>query len=478
MNAPQIHTAPNRRAFLQRGAGGLGMAALWSLLQDSALAGDVPGARGLHHPPRAKRIIFLFQCGGPSQLDLWDHKPGLERLRGTELPDSIRRGQRITGMTATQSRLLIAPSQYRFTQHGQNGRWISELLPHTARVVDDLCVIRSVHTNAINHDPGITFFQTGSELPGRPSFGAWIDYGLGSLNHDLPAYVTLISNGAFDKAQPIYSRLWGSGFLPGAHQGVQFRTQGDPVLYLRDPAFAKPERKRPLLDTLQALNEERLAATGDTEIETRIRQYEMAYRMQASVPELTDLNTEPDETFRLYGDAARQPGTYAANCLLARRLAERDVRFIQLYHTGWDHHTHVPRDLPVLCRETDQATAALLTDLKRRDLLKDTLVVWAGEFGRTTYCQGSLTPNNYGRDHHPRCFTIWMAGGGVRPGIAYGATDDFCYNIVENPVHVHDVQATILHLLGIDHERLVYKFQGRRYRLTDVHGQVVKPLLA
>lgn len=478
MNPSGIPDLVSRRSFLRRGAGGLGSAALFSLLQREALADDVSGARGRHHAPRAKRVIFLFQCGGPSQLDLWDHKPELHKLRGTDLPPSIRQGQRITGMTATQASLPVAPSQYQFARHGQSGRWVGELLPHTAKVTDDLCVIHSVHTNAINHDPGITFFQTGSELPGRPSVGAWVHYGLGSLNEDLPAYVTLISNGDFEKAQPIYSRLWGSGFLPGAHQGVQFRTKGDPVLYLRDPAFKEPERNRALLDTVKALNEERLAATGQAAIETRIRQYEMAYRMQTSVPELADLRSEPEATFDLYGAAARQPGTYAANCLLARRLAERDVRFIQLYHTGWDHHTHVPRDLPVLCRETDQATAALITDLKQRDLLKDTLVVWAGEFGRTTYCQGTLTANNYGRDHHPRCFTIWMAGGGVKPGMAYGLTDEFCYNIVENPVHVHDVQATILHLLGIDHEKLVYKFQGRRYRLTDIHGQVVKPLLA
>lgn len=475
---PPLFSPTSRRAFLQRGANGLGIAALHSLLQGSALGSDLPGVRGLHHPPRAKRVIFLFQSGGPSQMDLWDPKPNLERLHGTDLPPSVRRGQRITSMTSKQSRLRIASSFYKFARHGQSGREVGELLPHTAKVVDDLCLIRSVHTNAINHDPGITFFQTGSELPGRPSFGAWVHYGLGSLNNNLPSYVTLISNGDFAKAQPIYSRLWGSGFLPSSHQGIQFRTGGDPVLYLRDPAFKDPKRMRPMLDTLKALNEQHLADTGDAEIETRIRQYEMAYRMQTSVPELTDLGTEPESTFELYGDAARKPGTYAANCLLARRLAERDVRFIQLYHTGWDHHTHVPRDLPVLCRETDQATAALVTDLKRRDLLKDTLIVWAGEFGRTTYCQGSLTPRNYGRDHHPRCFTIWMAGGGVKPGIAYGATDDFCYNIVENPVHVHDVQATILHLLGIDHEKLVFKFQGRRYRLTDVHGQVVKPLLA
>jgi hypothetical protein len=465
----------NRRSFLARSGFGLGATALGAM---SSPAAEVPGARGLHHAPKAKRVILLFQSGGPSQMDLWDYKPDLVRHRGTELPDSIRQGQRITTMTARQGRLLVAPTIYDFARHGQSGRWISEQLPHTAKVVDDLCVIRSVQTNAINHDPGMTFFQTGSELPGRPSIGAWVHYGLGSGNRDLPAYVTLISNGDYDETQPIASKLWGSGFLPSSHQGVQFRSTGDPVLYLQDPAFRSAARKRGLLDTLKALNQERLSQTGDAEIETRIRQYEMAYRMQMSVPELTDLSGEPNSTFELYGDDARRPGTFAANCLLARRLAERDVRFVQLFHTGWDHHNHVPRDLPPLCRETDQASAALVQDLKQRDLLKDTLVIWGGEFGRTIYSQGTLHPTKYGRDHHPRCSTLWMAGGGVKPGSVYGTTDEFCYNVAENPVQVHDVQATILHLLGINHERLAYKLQGRRFRLTDVHGQVVKDIIA
>jgi len=468
-------SAFNRRQFLSRASYGLGAAALGSLL---ARAGDVPGARGLHHTPKARRVILLFQAGGPSQMDLWDYKPGLEKYRGILLPDSVRRGQRITTMSQRQGRLQVAPTIFKFDRHGQCDRWVSELLPHTARVVDDLCVIRSVATNAINHDPGMSFFQTGSELPGRPSIGAWVHYGLGSENENLPGYVTLISNGDYNETQPIASKLWGSGFLPASHQGVQFRTTGDPVLYLRDPAFPSPARKRGMLDILKALNEERFSQTANPEIETRIRQYEMAYRMQMSVPELTDLSDEPESTWQLYGEDARRPGTYAANCLLARRLAERDVRFIQLFHTGWDHHNHVPRDIKPLCRETDRASAALIHDLKQRDLLKDTLVVWAGEFGRTIYSQGELLPTKYGRDHHPRCTTIWMAGGGVKPGIAYGLTDEFCYNVVENPVHVHDVQATILHLLGIDHKRLVYKFQGRRFRLTDIHGNVVNDIIA
>ena len=471
MNRPLL----NRRNFLSGTGYGLGATALGSLL---AQAGHLPGSRGFHHAARAKRVILLFQAGGPSQMDLWDYKPELEDQRGILLPDSIRRGQRITTMTQRQGRLQVAPTIFKFAQHGQSQRWVSELLPHTAKVIDDLCVIRSVATNAINHDPGMSFFQTGSELPGRPSIGAWVHYGLGSENKNLPGYVTLISNGDYDETQPIASKLWGSGFLPTSHQGIQFRSTGNPVLYLQDPAFHSAARKRRMLDTLKAMNEERMSQTGDTEIETRIRQYELAYRMQMSVPELTDLKDEPESTYKLYGDDARKPGTYAANCLLARRLAERDVRFIQLFHTGWDHHNHVPRDIVPLCRETDQASAALIQDLKQRHLLEDTLVVWAGEFGRTIYSQGELHPTKYGRDHHPLCTSIWMAGGGVKPGMVYGATDEFCYNVVENRVHVHDVQATILHLLGVNHERLVYKLQGRRFRLTDIHGHVVKDILS
>ncbi len=464
-----------RRQLLMRSGVGIGGAALAGLLGPSAYAVN---GRGSHHPPKAKRVIFLFQSGGPSQMDLWDYKPGLEQRRGADLPDSIRMGQRLTGMTARQDKLPVAPSIFKFARHGKSETWVSELLPHTAGVVDDLCIVKTVTTNAINHDPGITFFQTGHELPGRPSMGAWLHYGLGSMNRDLPAFVVLLSAGNYGAAQPVYSRLWGSGFLPTSHQGVQLRAAGDPVLYLQDPAFADPARKRRMLDMLAKLNGEHFEKTGGREIQTRIAQYEMAYRMQTSVPDLTDFNSEPEATFERYGPDSRKPGTFAANCLLARRLAERDVRFIQLYHTGWDHHSGLPRGIRTLSQETDQPCAALIQDLKERGMLDDTLVIWAGEFGRTIYSQGTLTETNYGRDHHPRCFTIWMAGGGAKPGLSYGETDDFCYNIVQDPVHVHDLQATILHLLGIDHEQLTYRFQGRRYRLTDVHGHVLKPLLA
>ncbi|MFT5468051.1 MAG: hypothetical protein ACI8UO_003159 [Verrucomicrobiales bacterium] len=464
----------SRRQFFQRAGVGVGGAALTNLLASpAAAAGD-----GLHHAAKAKRVICLFQSGAPSQMDLWDYKPDLVKRRGADLPASVRGEQRLTGMTAGQKTFPIAPSIFKFDQHGESGRWVSELLPHTAKVADELCVVHSVHTNAINHDPGITFFQTGHEMPGRPSIGAWMHYGLGSLNEDLPSYCVLISNGAYGASQPIYSRLWGSGFLPTSHQGVQLRAAGDPVLYLDDPAFSDPTRKRQLLDAVAKLNQAQFEKTGDTEIQTRITQYEMAYRMQTSVPDLVDLGDEPESTFERYGEQSRQPGTFAANCLLARRLAERDVRFVQLYHTGWDHHGGLPGAIKTLTNETDQPCAGLIQDLKERGLLEDTLVIWGGEFGRTTYSQGKLTETNYGRDHHPRCFTVWMAGGGSKPGTAYGLTDDFCYNVAENPVSVHDFQATVLHLLGIDHERLTHKFQGRRYRLTDVHGHVVKELLA
>lgn len=463
----------SRRQFFQRAGVGVGGAALANLLAPATGRGD-----GLHHAPKAKRVICLFQSGAPSQLDLWDHKPGLEKHRGTDLPASVRMGQRLTGMTSGQKSLPIAPSIFKFDQHGESGRWVSELLPHTAKVVDELCLVHSVHTNAINHDPGITFFQTGHEMPGRPSIGAWMHYGLGSLNEDLPAFCVLISNGAYNASQPIYSRLWGSGFLPTSHQGVQLRAAGDPVLYLDDPAFSDPARKRQLLDAVAKLNQKRFEETGDTEIQTRISQYEMAYRMQTSVPDLVDLSDEPESTYERYGEDARKPGTFGANCLLARRLIERDVRFVQLFHTGWDHHSGLPAGVRTLTKETDQPSAGLILDLKERGLLDDTLVIWGGEFGRTVYSQGALTETNYGRDHHPRCFTVWMAGGGVNAGMAYGLTDDFSYNIAENPVEVYDLQATIMHLLGIDHERLTYKFQGRRYRLTDVHGHVLKELMA
>ncbi|MFO0927320.1 MAG: DUF1501 domain-containing protein [Gemmataceae bacterium] len=482
----EYHLTQTRRQLLGRSVLGLGTAALATLLGDDAAAVAPPAPEyadalpGLpHHRPRAKRAIFLFQSGAPSQLDLFDPKPGLERLRGSDLPDSVRRGQRLTGMTATQTRFPIAPSKYRFARQGRSGAWVSELLPHTAQVADELCIIRSMHTEAINHDPAVTFFQTGHGLAGRPSVGAWLSYGLGSASRDLPAFVVLISRGGGSpNDQPLYDRLWGSGFLPSRYQGVKFRSGGDPVLYLSNPAGVDAPTRRRMLDDLAALNRQRLAEVGDPEIATRIGQYEMAYRMQTSVPELTDLGGEPESTFRLYGDDARRPGTYAANCLLARRMIERGVRFVQLFHRGWDQHLHLPQQIAGQCRDTDRASAALVTDLKRRGLLDDTLVVWGGEFGRTVYCQGTLTADDYGRDHHPRCFTVWLAGGGVRAGTTFGATDDFSYNIVRDPVDVHDLHATLLHLLGIDHHRLTFKFQGRHYRLTDIHGTVVRGVLA
>ncbi|HMP84905.1 MAG TPA: DUF1501 domain-containing protein, partial [Verrucomicrobiota bacterium] len=400
----------------------------------------------------------------------------LNQRNGEQLPDSVRQGQRLTGMSANQASLPMAGSLFQFNQHGRNGTWVSDLLPHTAKVVDDLCIVRSMYTEAINHDPAITFLQTGSQISGRPSIGSWVHYGLGSDNENLPAFVVLITPGKVD--QPLYARLWGSGFLPSRHQGVQFRSGKDPVLYLNNPPGVSPESRRLLLDGVKELN--RLAADklGDTEIDARISQYEMAYRMQTSVPGVMDLSNEPDSVFDLYGPDSRKPGTFAANCLLARRMAERGVKFVQLYHQGWDQHDNLPRDIQKQCRETDQASAALVADLKQRGLLDDTLVVWGGEFGRTNYSQGKLTSDNYGRDHHPRCFTVWMAGGGTRPGLVYGATDEFGYNVTENGVHVHDFHATMLHLLGVDHERLTYFYQGRRFRLTDVHGKVVKAVLA
>jgi hypothetical protein len=469
----------HRRRFLSDALHGLGAAALMSLLArvGGAASGALPGLP--HFAPRAKRVISLFQSGAPSQMDLFDPKPGLAGRRGTELPDSVRMGQRLTGMTATQASFPVAPSLFRFARHGQSGASLSTLLPETAKVVDDLCFIRSMYTEAINHDPAITFFQTGAQLAGRPSIGAWLSYGLGSENDDLPAFVAVVSQGSGNPAdQPLYDRLWGSGFLPTRYQGVKFRSVGEPVLNLANPGGLDAGTRRRMLDDLARLNQVHHDQYGDPEITTRIAQYELAYRMQSSVPDLTDLSREPERTFALYGPDARQPGTFAANCLLARRLAERGVRFIQLFHRGWDQHTNLPKQIAGQCRDTDRASAALITDLKQRGLLEDTLVVWGGEFGRTVYCQGDLTADNYGRDHHPRCFTIWLAGGGIRPGIAHGATDDFGYNIVRDPVHVHDLNATILHCLGIDHTRLTFKFQGRDYRLTDVHGRVVKEILA
>ncbi|MBM3736894.1 MAG: DUF1501 domain-containing protein [Acidobacteria bacterium] len=428
--------------------------------------------------PRAKRVIYLFQSGGPSQMDLFDYKPKMKDVAGSELPDSIRRGQRLTGMSATQSSFPCVPTKFKFTRHGQSGAELSELLPNIASIADDLTFIKSMHTQAINHDPAVTFFQTGAQIAGRPSIGSWLVYGLGADTDNLPGFVVMISPGQGGGGQPLYDRLWGSGFLPTRFQGVKFRSVGDPVLYLNNPPGFSSENRRTYLDALGAINRAKLDEYGDPEIATRIAQYEMAFRMQTSVPELTDLSQEPASTFALYGEDARKPGTYAANCLLARRLAERGVRFIQLFHRDWDHHGGLPKGLPARCNETDRASAALVTDLKRRGLLEDTLVIWGGEFGRTVYCQGRLTATDYGRDHHPRCFTIWMAGGGIKPGVTYGSTDDYSYNVAEDPVDVHDLHATILHCLGVDHTRLTFKYQGRHFRLTDVHGRVIKPLLA
>ena len=472
----------NRRQFFSRTSTGIGIAALTSLLQRDLLAaadtktGGLPGLP--HFAPKAKRVIYLFQSGAPSQMDLFDYKPRLNEFQGTELPSSIRMGQRLTGMTSTQASFPIAPSKFKFAQFGKSAAWVSELMPHVSKVVDDICFIKSMHTEAINHDPAITFFQTGAQLAGRPSIGSWLSYGLGSENQDLPAFVAMVSPGSGNPAdQPLYDRLWGSGFLPSKYQGVKFRSGADPVLYLSNPPGIEPDTRRRFLDDLAKLNQLELQEFGDPEINTRIAQYEMAYRMQTSVPELTNLASESEQTFELYGPESRKPGTFAANCLLARRLAERGVRFIQLFHRGWDQHNTLPKQIVGQSRDTDQASAALITDLKQRGLLDDTLVVWGGEFGRTVYCQGKLTATDYGRDHHPRCFTLWMAGGGIKPGISYGATDDYCYNIAQDPVHVHDLHATILHCLGIDHTRLTFKFQGRHFRLTDVQGEVVQKVL-
>ena len=475
----------NRRHFLSKMSLGIGSLALGSLLgcgknlpSSMASASPMEGILNkLHFAPKAKRVIYLFQSGGPSQLELFDYKPLLQERNGEELPDSVRKGQRLTGMTAFQKTKPMAGAIYDFKQWGESGNWVSELMPYTGAIADDLCFVKTMHTEAINHDPAITFFQTGSQQPGRPSIGAWMSYGLGSSNANLPGFVVLLSRGSI-RPQPIYSRLWGNGFLAALHQGVQFRSGKDPVLYLQNPEGVSRTSRRKVLDYLAELNEVRKEEFGDPDIVSRIAQYEMAYKMQTSVPETMDVSDEPDEVFELYGEDARKPGTFAANCLLARRLAEKDVRFIQLYHMGWDQHTDLPRDIELQCKATDQASAALVTDLKRRGLLDDTLVVWGGEFGRTNYSQGKLTASNYGRDHHPRCFTIWMAGGGIKPGFSYGETDEFGYNIASDPVHVHDFQATLLHLFGVDHERLTYKHQGRRYRLTDVHGKLVSDILA
>ena len=468
----------HRRHFLESLGGTLTAAALATLSgQRSAAAPVVAGGNAAISPlfrPQAKRVIYLFQSGAPSQMDLFDYKPKLNDMRGIDLPDSVRQGQRLTTMTSSQTSFPVAPSLFQFSQHGQSGAWVSDLMPHTARIVDQLCFVKSMHTEAINHDPAITFFMTGAELAGRPSMGSWISYGLGSENQNLPAFVAMISGGG---GQPLYDRLWGSGFLPSQYQGVKFRSVGDPVLYLSNPPGIDNSTRRRILTDLGRLNRIRLDQYGDPEIATRITQYELAYRMQSSVPDLTDVSDEPEHTFDLYGPNAREPGTFASNCLLARRLVERGVRFVQLFHRGWDHHNKLPEQIRKLSQDTDQGSAGLVADLAQRGMLDDTLVIWGGEFGRTTYCQGRMTLDDYGRDHHPRAFTIWLAGGGIQPGITWGRTDDFSYNIDRDPVHVHDLQATILHCLGIDHTHLTYQYQSRKHRLTDVAGNVLHNIL-
>ena len=490
MTPAQLANLLTRRQFFGRTATGIGTAALASLLNPQLFSAESaaiprggirPGTLGaLHFAPKAKRIIYLVMSGGPSHIDLFDYKPKLKELNGTELPASVRMGQRVTGMTAGQKAFPCAASIFKFEQHGKSGAWVSELLPHIGSIADDIAIVKTLNTEAINHDPAITFLQTGSQQPGRPSFGAWLSYGLGSENENLPAFVVMISQGSGNKTdQPIFSRLWGSGFLPSEHQGVRFRAGVDPVLYLSNPAGIDGQSRRDMLDGVAALNQIASQQLGDPEIDTRIAQYEMAFRMQTSVPELTDLSGESKETLDLYGlKEDGVDGGFARNCLLARRMAERGVRFIQLMHRGWDQHSSLPGQIRGQCSDVDRPSAALIKDLKDRGLLDETLVIWGGEFGRTVYSQGALTATNYGRDHHGRCFTLWMAGGGIRPGISYGETDDYCYNIVKDPVHVHDFQATVLRCLGIDHTRLTYRFQGRDFRLTDVHGNVVKGLLA
>ncbi|WP_395088045.1 DUF1501 domain-containing protein [Armatimonas sp.] len=481
------HLAVTRRHFLKNSTLGLGALGLGSL--EAPLALSSGGVHAL--APKAKRVIYLFQSGGPAAQDLFDNKPLLREKHGQPLPDFVRRGQRLTGMSANQAELPLAGSAFNFVKAGRCGMELSEVMPETAKIADEMCLVRSMWTEAINHDPAITFFQTGSQIAGRPCLGAWVSYGLGSMNENLPSFVVLVTANQGD--QPLYSRLWGSGFLDARYQGTQFRAGKNPVLYLTNPEGVSNQSRRALLDTLGQLSKLQTQATLDPAIESRMAQYELAYRMQTSVPEVTDTSTEPDETFQLYGEDARKPGTFAANCLLARRLAEKGVRFIQLYHQGWDHHGGLPGAMRGQAKLTDKASAALVLDLKRRGMLDDTLVIWGGEFGRTSYSQGKLAKNDYGRDHHPRSFSLWMAGGGVKPGFTYGRTDDYGYNIADaqgNPltpskdhftpgvVHVHDLQATILHQLGFDHTRLSYRYQGRDFRLTDVHGHVVKDLLA
>ena len=485
MNPIQEHELTlTRRHFLSRFGTGLGVAALTTLLNEdgwaSAMGADDGALPGVpHFKPTAKRAIYLFQSGGPSQIDLFDPKPGLEKYRGQNLPDSIRKGQRLTEMTAFQGSFPTAPSIFKFARHGQSGASLSELLPHTAQIADRLCFIKSIWTEQINHDPAVTFLTTGSQLAGRPSLGSWLSYGLGSENKDLPAFIVMVSRGTGNtNDQPLFDRLWGAGFLPSKFQGVRFRASADPVLYLSNPPGINDRARRRFLDDLAKMNQERAKDINDPEIVSRITQYEVAYRMQTSVPELTDLSKESERTFERYGPDARKPGTFAANCILARRLAERGVRFIQLFHRGWDQHENCPKQITNQARDTDQPSAALVEDLRERGMLDDTLIIWGGEFGRTVYSQGKLTETDYGRDHHPRCFTIWLAGGGVKPGVTIGETDEYSYNITRDPVEVHDLNATILRCLGIDHTRLTYKYQGRHFRLTDVQGNVIRQALA
>lgn len=482
----ELELTMTRRQLFGKTATGIGIGALATLMGEDAIAsptGTAAKSYGalpkLHFAPKAKRVIYLFQSGAPSHIDLFDWKPEMQKYRGIDLPESIRKGQRLTGMTSGQKNFPVAPTIFKYARHGKSGAWLSELLPHTAGIADDICIIKSMNTEAINHDPAITFIQTGSQQPGRPSIGAWMSYGIGSENHDLPSYIVLISQGTGNRNdQPLFGRLWGSGFLPSVHQGVKLRSVGDPVLYLSNPPGIDSASRRQMLDSVDQLNQMTAQSFGDPEINTRIAQYELAYRMQTSVPELMDISKEPAKTFEMYGPESKKPGTFAANALLARRLCERGVRFVQLFHRGWDQHGNLPQQIKGQCYDTDQASAALVQDLKQRGLLDETLVIWGGEFGRTVYSQGTLTADNYGRDHHGRCFSIWMAGGGIKGGTVYGETDDYCYNITENPVHIHDLGATILHQLGIDHERLTYRYQGRDYRLTDVSGNVVKAVLA
>jgi len=471
----------NRRKFLASLSIGIGSAALGSLLMPDLLGGSADEASFMpgipHFAPKAKRVIYLFQNGAPSQLETFDYKPMLNKMMGQDLPASIRMGQRLTGMTASQAKFPLIGSYYKFNQHGNSGAWVSELFPHMAKIVDDLCIVKSMHTEAINHDPALTFFQTGNQQGNRPSMGSWVSYGLGSENKNLPAFCVLLSRGK-GNGQGVYSKLWSNGFIDSIHQGVQFSSGDNPVLYLQDPDGVDRKNRREMLDKLAELNDIDYKNFGDPEIATKIQQYETAFRMQTAVPEILDVTKESEDIVKLYGSECLVPGTYAANCLLARKLSENGVRFVQLYHQGWDQHGNLPNEMKGQAKDVDQASAALITDLKQRGLLDETLVIWGGEFGRTNFSQGTMTVDNYGRDHHPRCFSIWMAGGGIKPGMVYGETDELGYNITQNPVHVHDFQATILHQLGLDHEKLTFRYQGRRFRLTDVEGKVVRDIIS